>query len=55
MCLKMNNQDKRELSLIVRSISKDEIKNNSIANLWRKYANDFEYATFRKYLRACQR
>lgn len=51
----MLNSEKLELSHIVRAIPKDEIKNNSITKLWKKYAYEFEYHTFRKYLRGLRK
>ena len=51
----MIEYEKRRLSRIVRSIPEDDIKNNSIKHLWEIYGYEFQYHTFRRYLKFLSR
>lgn len=46
----MKNTQKTELKQIVRSIPISEC-NQSISKLWKEYAEDFTYGTFRQYFK----
>jgi len=49
----MQTKDKKELRGIVKEIPEIMLKQN-VKTLWRKYAPDYNYGTFRKYL-SCYR
>lgn len=50
----MRNEEKTELRNIVKRIPVHIKENRTIVELWRRYAPQFSYAVFRKYLKALQ-